>query len=126
MRGLLDTSVFIAREQGRPLGGLPDEAAISVMTLAELRLGVLVTEDPKVRTGRLRTLTDVERAFDALPVDDVVARRFAEIVAEARRLGRRPQIADTLIAATAATHGLVLYTQDAELASIPGIRVEQV
>jgi predicted nucleic acid-binding protein len=42
VRGLLDTSVFIAVEQGRPLASerLPDEAAISVITLAELELGV--------------------------------------------------------------------------------------
>ena len=121
MRGLLDTSVFVAREQDRPLGELPDEAAISVMTLAELHVGVLVAEDPIVRAQRLRTLTLVERTFDALPVDDQVARRFVEIVAAARRQGHRPTIVDALIAATAIRHDLPLYTQDDDFGSIPGV-----
>lgn len=126
MRGLLDTSVFVARERERPVERLPDEAAISVMTLGELHLGVLVARDPASRAKRLRTLTEVERRFDALPVDDTVARRFAEIAAEARRLGRRPQVVDTLIAATAATHGIPVFTQDADFEAIPGVEVVRV
>jgi predicted nucleic acid-binding protein len=40
--GVLDTSVFIARESGRPLevSLLPDQVAMTVVTLAELNLGV--------------------------------------------------------------------------------------
>jgi len=59
--------VFIAREQRRPLGPLPDEAAISVMTLAELELGVLAAADPDVRALRADTLA-LARAADPLPV----------------------------------------------------------
>lgn len=58
MRGLPDTSVFVGREQGRPMGDeLPEELAISVITLAELRIGVLVAEDSPTRAIRLETLT---------------------------------------------------------------------
>ena len=53
-RGLLDTSVFIARESGRPLGTLPSAAAISVVTIAELHLGVLMADRSAVRVRRLR------------------------------------------------------------------------
>lgn len=123
MIGLLDTSVFIGQEQDRPTGELPDEAAISVLTLAELHLGVLLAKGAKVRSQRLRTLSLVERSFDALPVDDAVARTFAEIVAEARRRGRRPRVIDTLIAATAARHNLPVYSQDAGFKRIPGVDV---
>ncbi len=123
MKGLLDTSVFIAREHGRPLAGLPDEAAISVVTLAELHLGVLVAKQPGVRAARLRTLTEIERAFDALPIDDDVARNFAAIVARARRRRRRPKVMDALIAATAVTLGMPVYTQDADFKEIPQVDV---
>ena len=87
MTGILDTSVFLARKQDRALGGLPEQGRVSVVTVAELRIGVLVAATPSVRAQRMRTLTAVE-GLDALPVDDAVAPEFAEIVAEARREAR--------------------------------------
>lgn len=125
-RGLLDTSVFVARERGRPLGTLPELAAISVATLAELHLGVLLAADPLVRAQRLRTLTAVQADFDPLPIDVPVAQAFAEIVAEARRLGRKPKVMDTWIAATAAVQNLPVFTQDADFELMPGIEVVRV
>ncbi|HEX9824259.1 MAG TPA: PIN domain-containing protein [Actinomycetota bacterium] len=121
MRGLLDTSVFIGQEQEREVATLPDEAAISVMTLAELHVGVLLAAGPKIRAQRLRTLARVERAFDPIPVDDAVARTFAEIVADARRKRRHPRVVDAIIAATAVAHGLSLYSQDRDFALMPGV-----
>lgn len=126
MRGLLDTSVFIAREQARALGGLPDEAAVSVMTLAELHLGVLLADSPEVRAVRVKTLGEVERSFDPLPVDDSVARSFASIAAAARRAGRKPRIVDALIAATAVAHGLPVFTQDEDFAEMPEVQVVRI
>lgn len=126
MRGVLDTSVLVAREQERPLGDLPDEAAISVVTVAELHLGVLLADDPRVRAERLRTLSNVERSFDALPIDDEVARAFAVIVADARRRGRKPKITDAWIAATALAHTLPLFTQDAGFDDLAGVQVIRV
>ncbi|MDQ6749307.1 MAG: hypothetical protein M3Z33_00910, partial [Actinomycetota bacterium] len=55
MNGLLDTSVFVARESARQLAPLPDEGHVSVITVAELRIGVLVADDPAVRAQRMRT-----------------------------------------------------------------------
>lgn len=116
MRGLLDTSVFIADEQGRTLasGQLPDEAAISVVTLAELELGVHMAESDALRGQRLRTLGAAQATYVALPVDEPVASAFAELVAEARKAGRRPKVQDTWIAATARAHAAAVYTQDAD------------
>jgi predicted nucleic acid-binding protein len=94
-QGLLDTSVFIAREAGRPLGELPETAAVSVVTLAELHLGVLMAPSSAVRARRLRTLMAVQNAFEPLPIDSEVARTFAELVAEARRHRKRPKVMDT-------------------------------
>jgi predicted nucleic acid-binding protein len=116
VRGLLDTSVFIADEQARPLAAerLPEEAAISVVTLAELELGVHLAASDSVRGQRLRTLQAAQSTYVALPVDAVVASAFAELVATARRAGRRPKVQDTWIAATARAHAVAVYTQDSD------------
>jgi predicted nucleic acid-binding protein len=126
MKGMLDTSVFVAREAGRPLDSLPDELAISVITLAELHLGVLRAKDGPTRARRLRTVTRVEREFEAIPIDSEVARTFASIVGDARAAGRRPRVMDVWIAATAVRHGLVVFTQDADFAHIPQVKVQRV
>lgn len=125
MSGLLDTSVFIARESGRPLASLPDEGRVSVITVAELRIGVLVAEEASVRAQRLATLSEVE-ALEPLPVDDVAARAFAEIVADARSRGKRPKILDALIAATARSLAMPVYTQDADFEDMVGVDVVRV
>jgi len=125
-RGLLDTTVFIAKETGRPLAELPDAAAVSVITLAELHLGVLMAHGPSVRARRLRTLSMVQNAFEPLPIDSEVARTFAELVAEAWRHGKRPKIMDTWIAATAVAHAIPVYTQDEDFDEIPKVHVHRV
>lgn len=125
MTGVLDTSVFVAREQARSLADLPEEGLVSVVTVAELRVGVLVAEDPDVRAQRMRTLSEVER-IDALPVDDEVGRAFAEIVAAARRNGRRPKILDALVAATARALAVPVYTQDGDFDGMAGVEVRRV
>lgn len=111
--GLLDTSVFIAREQERVLAPLPDRVAISVVTLGELELGVLAATGAEVRRGRSDTL-DLARAADPLPITEAVARRFAGIVHDCRGAGAgaRVRILDALIGATAVEHGLPVVTQD--------------
>jgi predicted nucleic acid-binding protein len=114
VRGLLDTSVFVADEHGRPLATdrLPDEAAISVVTLAELELGVHLAASEAARGRRLRTLQATQSTYVALPIDQAVASAFAELVATARRDGRRPKVQDAWIAATARAVGVAVYTQD--------------
>ncbi len=117
--------MFIAAEQERPLGSLPEESMISVLTLAELRVGVLVAADPGARAQRMRTLERLE-PFEAMPVDGDVAREFAELVAAARSEGRRPKIIDGLIAATALSAGLPLCTQDADFEQFDRLEVVRV
>ncbi len=126
MRIVLDTSVFIDRESGRPLGDLPDgaELAISVVTVAELRTGVLTATDD-VRATRLATY-DAASAFGALPIDRPVADRFAELAAAAVAAGRKPRVQDLWIAATAAVHDATVATQDDDFRGLPGIEVIEV
>ena len=127
MRGLLDTSVFIAGERERPLrvDRLPDEAAVSVVTIAELALGVHMANAEYVRAQRLETLRAVQATYVALPIDEPVAAAFAELVATARRAGHRPKVQDTWIAATARANAVAVYTQDSDFDDL-AINVEHV
>ena len=128
-RGLLDTSVFIAREQRRRLGDLPDEAAISVITLGELELGVLAAADETARSQRADTLS-LARAADPIPVSEPVMSAFARLVHDCRRVNVRPKVLDALIGATAVAHGLPIVTQDEDFDAIaaahPGLAVHRV
>lgn len=129
MRGLLDTSVFIADEQGRALdtSRLPDESAVSVVTLAELELGVHMATDEATRAQRLRTLAAVQREFDALPVDAAVASAFAELVAALRRAGKGALgVQDAWITATARAHAVAVVSQDDDFDDLPGVDVIRV
>ncbi len=112
MRGLLDTSVVIESEAG----DIPDEAAISAATLAELHFGVHLARDDRARRLRLRRLAEVEARFEPLPVDAAVARAFGELAGLTVAGGRsvRPRVMDLLIAATARAHGIALYTRNPE------------
>lgn len=112
MRGLLDTSVVIAGQVTR----LPDEAAISAATLAELHFGVHLSPDDRTRHLRLRRLTEVEARFDPLPIDAAVARSYGALAHLVVTGGRQPRrrAMDLLIAATAHTHGVPLFTRNAK------------
>jgi predicted nucleic acid-binding protein len=128
VRGLLDTSVFIAREQGRELAAdrLPEEVAISVVTLAELELGVQMATSEAIRAERMATVGSARATYAALPIDERVASAFAELVATARRSGRRPKVQDTWIAATARVHDAAVYTQDGDFDDLPDVTVVSV
>lgn len=77
--GLADTSVFIAAEQEPPLSGRPPErVAVSVITIGELRLGVLAATDGPTRAQRLEALYEAE-ALDPLPVEAKVAHAWAAL-----------------------------------------------
>jgi toxin FitB len=110
LKAILDTSVLIATDVA-PLEG---ELAISAVSLAELHFGVLITTDLAIRAERLRRLSDLQRTFDALPVDDRVATNYGELAAAVAAAGRQPRarVMDLLIAATAYTHSARLYTRN--------------
>ena len=110
---VLDTSVFIAVEQGRGLSrSLPDQVGVSVVTLAELELGVLMARDADVRALRLTTLLRVREQASGLPIDERVSSAYARLAAGELSAGRRPRVNDTWIAATAVVHGAEVWTQD--------------
>jgi len=98
--------------------GLPESAAVSVITIGELRAGVRLAREPSVRAARQRRLNAIQQAFEPLPVDEVVAEHYGEILALARSAGRPSKATDLLIIATAAATGRALYTLDDRQASL--------
>ena len=114
-RAILDTSVLITREGGRPLERqLPDQVAVSVVSLAELELGVLVATDADTRSQRLRTLSDLRALGATLPIDERTASAYAQLAAASLAAGRKPRVHDTWIAATALVNQTEVWTQDAD------------
>jgi toxin FitB len=125
---LLDTSILIAPDPAL-LSSLPASAAISVITLGELRAGVLLARDTVVEAARRARLTAVKAAFAPLPVDGAVAERYGDVLAIARSQGRTAKATDLLIIATAAAHGRLLHTLDerqAGLAQAAGVPVHAI
>jgi predicted nucleic acid-binding protein len=119
--GVLDTSVFIATESGRQLDEalIPDEVATTVVTLAELHLGVLAATTSDIRAQRLATLESVAD-METLPVDDEAARMWARLRIYVAETGRRVRINGLWIAAVAASRGLPVVTQDEDFAALDG------
>ncbi len=107
------------------LASLPDEWFASVVTLAELTSGVLAAQDVFTRSRRLGTLNAMADA-ELLSVDEDVAAEWARLRAQVSAAGRRVNVNDLWIAATAATHRLPIVTQDADfdvLAEVGGLEI---
>ncbi len=119
---MLDTSVFVAIEQGRPLRrqAIPESGAISIVTKAELRAGILAAKDIATRDRRLDTLDAVANIV-VLPVDEQVARAWAQMRAYLSAAERRVNINDMWIAATAAAHEIPVLTQDGDFDALSGV-----
>lgn len=112
---LLDTSVIVALETGRPIDerALPERSRLSVITLAELRAGVLAATDAETRARRLKTLDRYSHAA-ALQVDESAAEHWARLRVRLVESGRRLNVNDLWIASVALAHDLPVVTQDAD------------
>jgi predicted nucleic acid-binding protein len=122
--GLADTSVFIARDGDRPIRieQLPNEVAVSVITIGELRAGVLAADDLEVRDRRLASLTRALE-MDPVPIDQAVAEAWATLRVSLRDLGLRMPINDSWIAATAISLGIPVITPNEDYLHAPGLEV---
>jgi predicted nucleic acid-binding protein len=119
---VLDTSVLIAGESGRALAveRIPEEVAASVITLAELRAGVLVAADAHIRARRLATLETLSD-IEVIPIDRHAAEIWALLRVHLAEAGRRLNVNDLWIAASAASRGLPVVTQDADFDPVDGV-----
>jgi len=122
--GLIDTSVVIELERIDP-DELPEQLALSTVTLAELAAGPHATFDPDERSRRQERLQRVEATFDPIPLDADAARAYGRVFAAVTAAGRKARgrrAVDLLIASCAIAAGLPLYTRNpsdfSELASV--------
>jgi predicted nucleic acid-binding protein len=123
-RALADTSVFVGLEDRRfdPARFADYEWGISVITLGELRLGVLRAKDPDTSSKRLSTYQLAQR-FEAFVIDEDVSNAWALLISQLRAAGRKAPLNDTWIAATAVANGIPVVTQDADYDSMPDLEV---
>jgi predicted nucleic acid-binding protein len=115
-RGLIDTSVVIDLDH-LDAAQLPDELAVSAITMAELAAGPHATDDASERARRQDRLQRAEATFDPLPFDGESARAYGRIypaVVAAGRKARGPRAVDLLVAATALAGNLPLYTRNVD------------
>jgi predicted nucleic acid-binding protein len=120
--GLVDTSVLVAVEKGRPLRdeALPERSAVSIVTVAELRAGVLAAPDIESRDRRIVTLEGVADAT-ILPIDARAARAWAAMRTYLAASGRGVSVNDVWIAATAAAREIPVVTQDRDYEALSGV-----
>jgi predicted nucleic acid-binding protein len=123
-RALADTSVFVGLEAARidPDRFAGYEWGVSVITLGELRLGVLQARDPEKAARRLSTYQLAQR-FDPLAINEVVSEAWALLVSRLRAANRRVPINDSWIAATALAHNIPIVTQDSDYDAMPDVEV---
>jgi len=123
-RGLADTSVFIAHESGRSIDveAMPDRLAVSVITIGELRAGVLAATDTATRDLRLDTLT-ATLSLEPIPVDATVANAWARLRLALRDAGQRMPVNHSWIAATAIALGVPVVTQDDDFPTLADLAV---
>lgn len=120
VQGLLDTSVMVLRPWVSP-AELPDEMAISAVTLAELSAGPHLVrsndeqshyDEHAERARRMDVLQRAESEFEPIPFGAESARIYGRLTASVVAVGRKPRrrVADLMIAATAIAEDIPLYT----------------
>jgi hypothetical protein len=109
---VLDTSTVVLLPRLTDPGQLPAEPLITAITLAELSVGPLVTDDEAERAARQAHVQQAEADFEPLPFDVSAARTFGQVASDLRRAGRttRARAYDALIAAVAVSQQLPIYT----------------
>lgn len=122
IEGLADTSFFVAREAGRRMrsDAVPDRLAVSIITIGELRAGVLAAQDLETRDRRLITLT-IALGLDPVPVDDRVAEAWARLRVALDQARLRMPANDSWIGATAMSLGVPVVTHDDDYIELPGL-----
>lgn len=111
---VLDTSVFIASESRPTIATerLPHQSFVTVISIGELRAGVLAARDTETRARRLRTV-ELLSTLSALPVDESAAAEWARLRYRLYEVNRRVNTNDLWIASIAVSRNLPVVTQDA-------------
>ncbi|MFT4912045.1 MAG: putative nucleic acid-binding protein [Brevundimonas sp.] len=130
---LLDTNAISEPKSPRPdpslvswLGDqLPTDLHLSVMSVGELRRGIVRLAPGRRRDDLDYWLAQLILRFNdrILPVDLEVTERWASLAETQRAAGRTADMTDELIAATAHVHGLTIITRNIRHFEHAGCRV---
>ena len=120
--GLLDTSVLVAAEVGRALRTevFPETSSTSIVTVAELRAGIHAAPDVETRDRRIATY-ELAVAGPVIPVDSAVANVWSQMRAYLNASGGSVDVNDIWVAATAASRGIPIVTQDRAFYALSGV-----
>ena len=119
MRYLVDANVLSEATKPAPARRVLEwlqtherDLAVDPIILGELRFGILLLPKGKKRTSLERWFDDGVKRLRCLPWDAETGLRWAQLLARLRTTGRAMPIKDSLIAATALLHGLVVATRN--------------
>jgi tRNA(fMet)-specific endonuclease VapC len=124
---LLDTTFLIDAERGKAdlddLIADDDDVAVAAITIAELRVGVLLA-DARRRAKRAAFLDGVRAGLPTVDYDGDVADAHAELLAHVRQTGLPRGAHDLIIAATARVSGRAVVTADrSAFEGLPGVQL---
>ena len=129
MTYLVDANVLSEPTKPRPdakvvawLSAHEPEVVVDAVVLGEIALGVLLLPRGRKRAQLERWLSAVADTVDCLAWDAPVSRRWAQLVADLKKKGHTLPVLDSMIAATALTHGLTVAThnvRDFQKAGVP-------
>lgn len=135
MKYLIDTCVLSECIKKNPNGRVetwfnqqqPENLFLSCLTLAEIKSGIykIRMSQPKRSNDLKHWLNKIEIDFSTriFPITDEVLNQWAEITADAQLQGKKMQVMDSLIAATAYTHKLVLVTRNVDDFAVAPIEI---
>jgi tRNA(fMet)-specific endonuclease VapC len=129
LKYLLDTNVCIHYLRGKNPLVLnhftvhpPAEITFCSVVVGELRYGAERSADPAKEHPKIDAFAG---RFASLPFDDAAARIFGEIRCSLEARGQQIGPYDTMIAAIALAHNLILVTHNtAEFSRVPGLILE--
>jgi len=99
------------------------EIAVDPIVLGELRFGILILPKGKKRSALERWFADGVSRLHCLPWEADTGLQWAELLADLRSTGKAMPIKDSLIAATAMVHGLVVATRNRSDFVNAGVRI---
>ncbi len=119
MKYLVDANVLSEATRARPdptavawLKAHEPELVIDAIVLGELAVGVAALPVGRKRARLEAWFERLVATVECLPWDAASAREWARLVVELRRRGRAMPLFDSMIAATARTHGLTVVTRN--------------
>ena len=130
MMYLVDANVLSEATQPRPdprviewLTRTERDLAVDPVILGEIRYGILLLPRGHRRRALERWFDDVACRIHCVPWDAETGLRWAELLAHLRAIGKPMPVKDSLIAATALTHGLPLATRNRRDFDATGVEV---